>query len=57
MSEISAFSVAFCREMSQPIALMVEHELPDGQHSTVVLAASTMHSDEGPQQKFDGNPA
>ena len=57
ISEISAFALAFCKEISQPIDLIVEQELPGGQHNTVVLAASTMHSDEAPQQKFEGNPA
>jgi hypothetical protein len=57
MSEISGFAVTFCEERSQGIALIVEQELPDGQQSTVVLAASTMQSDEGAQQKSDGSPA
>jgi hypothetical protein len=37
--------------------LITEQELPDGQHNTVVLAASTTQSEEGPQQKLDGSPA
>lgn len=56
MSEMPGFAVTFCSEISHPTALMVEQELPDGQQSTVVLAASTTQSEEGPQQKFDGSP-
>lgn len=57
MSEMPGFAVTFCSEMSHPTALIVEHELPEGQHSTVVLAARTTHEDEAPQQKLDGSPA
>lgn len=57
MSEMSGCAVAFCCVISHVMDLITEQELPDGQHNTVVLAASTTQSEEGPQQKLDGSPA
>jgi hypothetical protein len=47
-------AVTFCCVISQEIDLMTEQEFPAGQHSTVVLAASTTQLLPDGQQKSDG---
>jgi hypothetical protein len=48
--------VLFCSDMSQAIASMVAQLSPSGQHSTMVLDARGMHTEDGGQQKLGGSP-
>lgn len=56
MSEMPGCAVTFCWVMSHEIDLIVRQDLPVGQHSTVVLAASTTQLFPDGQQKSDGRP-
>jgi len=52
VTKLFGCSVLFCSDMSQGIANVVVQSTPFGQHSTVVLDARGMHTEDGGQQKL-----
>ena len=56
VTKLFGCSVLFCSDMSQAIASMVAQLSPSGQHSTMVLDARGMHTEDGGQQKLGGSP-